>query len=193
MYFDSGHRCVSPITSNQVVTYIHPKNLGVGWEAGPVLNSTFPVATSAYLDGVQVWWQSSDEALLSSVAQSTPSTATMPLTITAISTTSPAVRSSASPATASSSPSPTVHAPSGLPTGAKIGIGISVPAVALVALLFGFIVWRRRSKNSQMELSSTERPPILPHDAKATNRHELDVLSHGLYELPERTAPRELG
>lgn len=108
-------------------------------------------------NGVPVWWQQSDEAVLSKASITTQPSTSQPISTDEnlyqpTNQQPPTRRSQAShlQATATSTASftptkePLSQSSGGLPSGARIGLGVSIPLVITVALLLGIFLWRRR-------------------------------------------------
>ncbi|KAF2786803.1 hypothetical protein K505DRAFT_422178 [Melanomma pulvis-pyrius CBS 109.77] len=93
---------------------------------------------------------------------------------------------------ASRSPPPTgttVPAPKGLTTGAKIGVGVAVPLVAIGIAILAYIIWRRRrSSNTIPKTKGTAtKEPLYELPGTRAPAHELPATqarSH-VHELPE--------
>jgi hypothetical protein len=130
-----------------------------------------------YGDGVQIWWQRSDEAVLSAAAAATTSAPSTGRTLS----------SSTQSVTYIPTSSPQHPAAGGLSTGAKAGIGGGVAALVLIAgIAFALIFLRRKKKKegSQTELY------LLPEHRGA---EPIEKYAHERpQELPVRDEPAEL-
>ncbi|KAF2650861.1 hypothetical protein K491DRAFT_696953 [Lophiostoma macrostomum CBS 122681] len=172
-YHDSGHKCTSMATQDQRLPYVSPiPNGAEGWVRGEVLTTTIPGDTTVYGDGVPVWWQASDEAVLSAAAIAA-STTSIPQTQT---------RPSAQPATSSLSSASTAPASahkSGLSTGAKTGIGVGIAAGAVCVLVAALLFLRRKNRAKRLPELRGPAPVEKPDDKKPQ-------------ELPAYTQPVEL-
>lgn len=127
-------------------------------------------------DGIPVMWQSTDIEILVLLGQTTLSSSTLPTT-----TALPSRATTLISVTTSAYPSP------GLSTGAKIGIGVSIP-LAVIAVLVGALItcFRRRSRREDPANEEYQDMPELygtatQHDmanrfftSPATNPSELD-------------------
>ncbi|KAF1941029.1 hypothetical protein EJ02DRAFT_423372 [Clathrospora elynae] len=184
-YAGNGHQCASTITQGQAVVFIFGLNNGYGYDlSGTPTTNKLTEGTSALGDGVPIWWQNSDDEVLSSAYSMTPTSKP-----TSLPTSQPSTSTSTS--TSTSSPPPT-----GLSKGAKIGIGVFVPLAVIAGLVLGSLLWSRRTRRRQkheVAVGSTavykEQPlvpsyiteqahelPDLPHTYN--NRHELPDVSH---------------
>ncbi|KAF2496517.1 hypothetical protein BU16DRAFT_559842 [Lophium mytilinum] len=183
-YQNFNHWCSSTITANQVVSYIVPRADGPrGWVPGPVSKSEYPAASYVWGNGVPIWYQHSDVAVLTAIP-STPSP-------TVSSTPRPTLSSTPTP-TASSKPSSSPK--SGLSTGAKVGLGVAIPLAALagIATVFFFFFRSRRRRRLQnagsgfVDRSSQGNNSEMPQLASSPV-HEIfthPVGYHSMHELP---------
>lgn len=199
-YYGNGHECGSTITQGQAVAFVSPTFLGNSWDFGTPTTNKWVTGTAVGGDGIPIWWQSSDVAMLAR-ASAMASTAEVTANAQSVSrsTSGTALPSDTSTAAATSGSG-------GLSTGAKIGIGVSVPVGFLVALLLGFLLWRRRRNRqgtdagigrddmTQQEKTGLPTPSTVdgnvhelhsPHSYGS--RHELppDTTWHRRSELPE--------
>lgn len=157
-------------------------------------------------DGIPIWWQSTDAAMLSSAAAGTPSSVPAQTSRTggglvAEPTDSSAISSPSSPETSNTAAASDPES-SGLSTGAKAGIGVGVAAGVIAAgLLMGFFLWRRRRNRSRnvgapppvhmadvyAGAPSAAPPPVYGHERQkmhpAYPRHEMQG-DDTRYELP---------
>ncbi|KAI9745241.1 MAG: hypothetical protein M1818_001519 [Claussenomyces sp. TS43310] len=145
----SSHGCTTAWTSGHVL-----KNV---WDVPStyqnMLSSTDPATktltaltlqadASAVCDGIPIMWQNTDTAILRLLGQSIPTTVT--------SGSSGSSRATSSPTTSMPTPTPTAvlaynpAPPSGLSTGAKIGLGVALPVGVIALLLAIFFTIRRR-------------------------------------------------
>ncbi|KAF2805438.1 uncharacterized protein BDZ99DRAFT_539765 [Mytilinidion resinicola] len=198
-----GHQCTSPITMNQVIQYIFPTNNGANIVRGNVSTSTFPADATAWGDGVPVWWQSSDDALLAEASTMTPSGAS-PTAITTGVTGSggtaaqPSATTSIPSSTATTSASSTPK-PSGLSTGAKVGLGVGIPLAIIAGLALGYLLFRRRRGRGTTDGDAADvplgkyehdAPPEPYYDTQQPPKQPAHELSsqrepyHGMHELP---------
>lgn len=142
-----GHMCASTITVDQEVTYIMPKPAGTGWDRGDVKTTTVDKEATIQGDGIPIWWQSTDSAVLAAAA---------------VQTSAGVSGSSQTLSTPTSSPSQSTGAPpeqdtdSGLSNGAKIGLGVGIPIVVLIGLAIAFILFRRRRTKKTLGTSHTD-------------------------------------
>ncbi|RDW65038.1 hypothetical protein BP6252_10689 [Coleophoma cylindrospora] len=132
-----GHQCWSSLTSGS--TYIYTPLDSNSLPGGPIqtrsadgliqitINST---ASSAFGDGVPIWWQSTDPTVFPLVG-TTPTTWVVTPTL---SNSTPSLRPS-------KSNSPT----NGTSTSVKIGVGVAVPLI-LIALVLGIVLYIRHHK-----------------------------------------------
>lgn len=103
-------------------------------------------------DGIPIWWQQSDAAMLSSAAAGTPSSVPAETSRTGGGlvvepTDSSAISSPTSPGTTNTASG---EESSGLSTGAKAGIGVGVAlGVVVIGLVLGFFLWRRRRNRTK--------------------------------------------
>jgi hypothetical protein len=130
-------------------------------------------------DGIPIMWQSSDAALLARASTITP---TIQSTIT--------IASSIIPSTTTISTQP--H---GLSTGAKIGIGVSIPLAIIAGLVVGLLLWKKRrgrylsgEKISEYDGMNTGYSDMPLAQADGTGQiYEMDNTQgahQGRYELP---------
>ncbi|KAL5371016.1 hypothetical protein DPSP01_014541 [Paraphaeosphaeria sporulosa] len=155
-YLGAGHRCVSTVSRDQRIPYVSPTSNGAdGWIRGLVSTSTLDSEMTVYGDGVPIWWQSSDEAVLAKAAAATNSIAT-----------ASEVQSSAQSVTPSASGSSMTELEpakkDGLSSGAKAGIGVSVAVCILGAILAAFLVFLRRRHQSTRSKQSAQSAQFLP-------------------------------
>lgn len=147
-----------------------PTNTGVGWDRGIVSTSTVATESTVYGDAVQIWWQSSDEAVLAAAAAETSSASR---TGQVQGSTTGQTSLPVTWYTGSLTPSN----PGGISTGAKAGIGAGIGAAFLLSIATGVFLFLRRKTRTivydvQMppeageavlvEKESPERPQELP-------------------------------
>ncbi|KAE8442742.1 hypothetical protein EG329_002882 [Mollisiaceae sp. DMI_Dod_QoI] len=140
-YQNIGHACTSIALPGETISYIYPTQAGLSQDRGTVTTSSVRATTTIACDGIPIWWQDADAAVLSaastiSSASSTSSTATNTQSSSASSTASN---------TATGTPSPSK---SGLSTGAKAAIGVCIPVVFLALLAGVFWFFRTRRKRA---------------------------------------------
>ncbi|KAF2801510.1 uncharacterized protein BDZ99DRAFT_370450, partial [Mytilinidion resinicola] len=131
-----NHWCSSTITANQIIAYISPRVDGPkGWVPGPVSFSTYPAASYVWGNGVPVWYQGSDAAVLTAIPTMTPPSKS--------STPRPTVSSTIPP---TMTPIASIPSKPSLSTGTKVGMGVGIPLVtcAAIAIIFFFFRSRRR-------------------------------------------------
>jgi hypothetical protein len=169
--------CASSITVDQVLTYIAPKLDGTGFDRGDVRTTTVDQAATVQGDGIPIWWQSSDSAILAAAV--TQTLAGLSESSQTLSTpTSSATQSPAAPAEQDES--------SGLSTGAKIGLGVGIPIAVLLGLATAFILIRRRKarrippiprtsdgNGHQVPVAELMQPPI-KYELRSEPVHEME-------------------
>jgi hypothetical protein len=135
-YYGNGPQCYSSISDEQLVTYYSYSYGDNSWKKGTPTTRPWTKATVVKGDGIPIFWQKSDSAVLvraSAITMSSQaSTVSMPG--------STSVDPSKSP-TATGTPTPS---PDGLSTGAKIGLGVGIPVAIIALLAIGFLLWRKR-------------------------------------------------
>lgn len=125
-------------------------------------------------DGIQIWWQSSDLAVINAATTAFASSGTsLAGTLTGIS-------SQPNPPTAASSaltntPPPT-NSETGLRPNAKIGIGVGVSILVILSMAVSFLVFRRRRKSK--DIQNNEIMPSAPAELIQP------ITIHELYEPP---------
>ena len=188
-------------------------------QAGPSLNrgraftNEIQTTTTVSCDGIPIWWQASDVALLSAASRTAFSAGLSPTTLTSPATSSvtthPVVSSTYLPTT-SSSPisSPSNSKSQGLSTGGKIAMGLCIP-LAFFAVLAG-VLWYFQKRRVHLEdthhysrrghhslvtriflrkrrgqLEDTHNYSRVDHD----NIKLFEIDSTQAYELPDRRPP----
>jgi hypothetical protein len=155
---------------------VSPTNIGIVWDRGFVSMTTMAAETTIYGDGVQIWWQSSDEALLSAAAAATTSAQSTKQT------SSPSTHSMTSTPTSTPTRTPTNDPPpaaSGdLSTGAKGGIGGGIAAAVVIAGIVLTLFLRRKKK---------ARAYTIPNIADGQSAGE--YVHHGPQDLPVWVQP----
>ncbi|KAF8850524.1 hypothetical protein BDZ45DRAFT_751607 [Acephala macrosclerotiorum] len=149
-----SHSCASNVFGISVTTlyYKSPSSIGPGFWTSTSPSSPFPTILGGpsggvvpiYGDGILAVWKSSDAVVFT--AGSSPTTSSTSQTP---STTAPGNGTSGTPPGAS-------HTSSGLSTGAKIGIGIGIPALVLILAALGFFIYRRRVKKQPVRTDAGE-------------------------------------
>lgn len=178
-YMERGHICSSSLTRDQVIRYIFATLQGAqGWD--PRI-STSTIASNSFVagDGIPIWWQSSDIALLASASSallSPPITTTdAALTATRVAQTSRTVSIPSSTSTRSSESG-------GLKRSQKIGIGVGVPLFLIAALLIGYLVFRRHRNKRRHGGAYT--PGIDDGSGIEVNMASENCRYDGMQELP---------
>ncbi|KAF2437491.1 hypothetical protein P171DRAFT_492228 [Karstenula rhodostoma CBS 690.94] len=183
-YGDIGHICQSSVTRNQRVPYVSPTNLGISWDRGLVSTSTMAAGTMAYGDGVQILWQSTDEALLSAAMKATTSASDTKKT-SSLTGQSPSSTAQTSSSTSAATGGPAPRNRDGLSVGAKAGIGVGIAAVVLIATIVGWFLFLRRKRHG-LELDAQTRSEV-----EGVGPVEKDS-DREPRELPVPVAPAEL-
>lgn len=190
-----GHVCTSKITRNQVISYVRPSNNGISLDHGAVQSTTVAKESIIKGDGVQIWWQSSDEALLASASgillqTIAPETATTTTLAQTGATTSIAMSTSTGALGGGGS--------GGLSMGAKAGIGAGIPIAVFAGLAMGYFLFRRQWKNSAIKGGDVQEDhigmdaydpklggPLLYGSQPAHEIHSQPEPYYSRHELPE--------
>ncbi|KAH7092479.1 hypothetical protein FB567DRAFT_576852 [Paraphoma chrysanthemicola] len=141
-YYENGPQCFSAVSQEQLITYYSYSLVDNEWRSGKV--STLALGTSTIVkgDGIPIFWQQSDSAVLARA-----STLTRKLQASSLlATPGPSSVAPSTSPTLADTPAPPSH---GLSTGAKIGLGVGIPMAIIALLAIGFLVWRRR-RNQQV-------------------------------------------
>ncbi|KUJ21984.1 uncharacterized protein LY89DRAFT_778329 [Mollisia scopiformis] len=149
-FFDIHNSCSNGCASGILSTsttllYINPQVNQNSWFSTSATDpSTITVSVSdngygIWGSGIPVWWEESDSTLFTSGPPTTSSTPTTPPTNTA------------------TVPPPNPTYPSGLSSGAKIGIGIGIPLALLIFGIVGFVCFRRFRVRRRVESAQPEQ------------------------------------
>ncbi|KAF1969941.1 hypothetical protein BU23DRAFT_232606 [Bimuria novae-zelandiae CBS 107.79] len=182
-YFHMGHLCASIVTRDQRVPYVNPTSSGTdGWNRGIVSTLTVAKDFTAVGDGVQIRWQSSNEAVLAAATDVTSITSSS-------SSKKESQNSQQSPSlapTASNTSDPGDKG--GLSTGAKAGIGVSIAGLALLTgILVGILLLLRHKKRQRQR----QRQRQLLHEVGGPKPVEKHAYGEP-QEVPVRDEPTEL-
>lgn len=126
-----------------------------------VWTTTATTTVTVLGDGIPIFWQKSDEALLTRAFDTALTTRTIDMTFT--SNVSPVQPPPVSSATLLSS---------GLSTGTKVGLGVGIPVAVILALVLGFFLWRWRNKQHR---SVDESAPAYEHHQGAAEYKDTHV------------------
>ncbi|KAF2489093.1 hypothetical protein BU16DRAFT_531503 [Lophium mytilinum] len=211
-YFSGlGHQCTSQITQNQIVQYVFATFNGAsGYDRGTVSTSTFASDATAWGDGVPIWWQNSDDALLAAASTMLPSASSSTVPTTGLASTGGTARPSAttsipSSTAATSASSTAVPGVGGLSTGAKVGLGVGIPVAIIAGLALGYLLFRRRQGRGTPYGGATDvqlgkyrhnAPPGPYYDGQQPpNQPTHEIYSqpepyHSMHELPSTTQQR---
>jgi hypothetical protein len=191
-----------------------PTQAGPSLNRGQAFTNEIQTTTTVSCDGIPIWWQASDMAVLSVASRTAFSAGLSPTIVTSPAATSitahPVVSSTYLP---TSSPSP-ISSPSssksqGLSTGGKIAMGLCIP-IAFFAALVG-VLWYFQKRRAH--LKDTHHYSRGAHHSSATriflrkkrrdhleNTHHYSRVDHDniklfeidstqAYELPDRRPP----
>ncbi|PVI04275.1 hypothetical protein DM02DRAFT_669263 [Periconia macrospinosa] len=147
-YSAHGHLCSSSISRNQVLSYIHPTTTGQSWNQGSLTTSTASAESIVVGNGIPIWWQKTDEAVLAPVR--------------AAATAPPSTSSSSGTQTSSLKPTgtqtPNDHQ-GARTTNSKlsIAVGVVVFIVTVLAAILLFLMYRKKSQKKRNALYGTGR------------------------------------
>jgi hypothetical protein len=180
-----GHLCTSTVTVDQVLVYVAPRLDGIAYDRGPVRTTTVDKAATVQGDGVPIWWQNSDSAVLAAAATKMP---------TKTSENSQALSTPTLSPSESLANLPKHNTKSGLSTGAKVGLGVGIPIAVLLALAIAFILLRRRkarkpaavmhsSSGNGQYVAKVKQAPVT-HELRSEPVHEMEGETTRKPELP---------
>ncbi|KAN0113234.1 hypothetical protein V8E51_006185 [Hyaloscypha variabilis] len=188
-YFgNAGHQCITTVSTGAELVYVsNSVSDNVLVLDTPATTTVTSSAYTVWGDGIPVWWQSSDLAAFTEPPKTTASSSsTIPTTSTNRASSSTATSTSSGGSTPTSSLKPNYS--SGLSSGAKIAVGVTIPVVVIAVVLGIFLFFRRRGKRG----AKARHDNIGGEERKYPNdRGELGT-EGALSELETRTPCHEL-
>ena len=156
--------------------------MGAAVAIGTITASSVKSSTDIFVDGIPIWWQSSDASILSAALFTTYPLGSATTSSTAIAST-PSSQVTLNLPT-QTSPSAPLTKSGGLSTGAKVAIGVVIPLVALFALA-GLLYYARMRRSHKAIPSSLEGSPPTENKPDMAQSHELSAVERNTnaYEL----------